>query len=80
MDERRMHTVPSHTLSSARPEGPRAGDRPQLFAVIVTIALLCLLTVLLGGPLMPLASSTAMAAISVLLVTIGWVVAGPRRR
>lgn len=75
----RMRTIPSHTLSSRDDVRVRAAGRPALFAAIVSLALIILMAVLLGGPLMPLTTSIAMAGVSVLLVVVGWAVAGPRR-
>ncbi|UEJ83767.1 hypothetical protein Bra3105_05470 [Brachybacterium halotolerans subsp. kimchii] len=79
MDQGRMRTIPSHALSSSDAPASRGAGRPAVFTAIVMIALAVLMTVLLGGPTMPLATSIAMASVSVLLVAIGWVVAGPRR-
>jgi O-antigen ligase len=80
MDQQRMQTVPSRTLSSEESRSSTRGGRPLVFALIVVLALSCLLAVLLGGPAMPLGSSITMAGIAVALVALGWLVAGPRGR
>ena len=73
-----MATTPPHTAASrSHPAKPAAG-RPLLFSLLLALAGLGVLTLLVTGPSLglPLAIGSAAALIS--LVSVAWIVAGPR--
>ena len=55
-----------------------AVGRPVLFAVMLGIAALLLLSVLIVGPALPMPLMIAAAGAAIGLVVLSWTVAGPR--
>lgn len=78
-----MTTIDGITLSSEsglerrRGTGERPG-RPLLFAVMLLLAGALVVAVLAAGPALPLAASAGLSAAALMIVALGWAVAGPR--
>ncbi|MDO5662390.1 MAG: hypothetical protein Q4G40_06825 [Brachybacterium sp.] len=52
--------------------------RPLLFRILLLPALLATFVVLLAGPFLPLGGAVGLAAGAMVLVALGWGLAGPR--
>lgn len=74
-----MTTADGFTLSStAQPARRERTASPVLFATLLAIAGAIVVAVLVLGPSVSAAVSVPCALIALALVTIGWIVAGPR--